>query len=124
MRHGLLEAIRFNVDYQETAKWTAIDGSTEADLYPLVISRNLRRRAIPWGVGGEVAVGTNQRCRAPMGSTCATIKNDYGAMHFGIGHGADRHQMNSKLRLEGIVDRVTVVVDDKVVVCDKGQIKV
>ena len=45
-------------------------------------------------------------------------------MHFGIGHGADRHQVNSKLRLEGIVDRVTVVVDDKIVVCDKGQIKV
>lgn len=45
-------------------------------------------------------------------------------MHFGIGHGADRGQINSKLLLEGIIDRVTVVVDDKKVVCEKGQIKV
>ena len=45
-------------------------------------------------------------------------------MPFGIGHGADRGKVNSKLRLEGIVDRVTVVVDDNIVVCDKGQIKV
>ena len=47
-----------------------------------------------------------------------------GAGYFGIGHGADRHKVNSKLRLEGIVDRVTVVVDDKIVVCENGQIKV
>lgn len=54
----------------------------------------------------------------------ARVEKHYGAMHFGIGHGADRHQVNSKLRLEGIVDRVTVVVDDNKIVCEKGQIKV
>jgi hypothetical protein len=45
-------------------------------------------------------------------------------MHFGIGHGADRHKVNSKLRLEGITDRVTLVVDDDVVVCENGTIRV
>ena len=31
--------------------------------------------------------------------------------------------MNSKLRLEGIVARPTVIVDEKTVVCEKGKIK-
>ena len=51
-------------------------------------------------------------------------KKSYGAMHFGIGHGADRGQVNSKLRLEGIAARVTIVVDDNKVVCEDGKIKV
>ena len=51
-------------------------------------------------------------------------KKSYGAMHFGIGHGADRGKVNSKLRLEGIGANITIVVDDNKVVCENGQIKV
>ncbi len=73
-------------------------------------------------VGGEIAVGTNKKCWPAMGM----MRNDkkrYGAMHFGIGHGADRGKVNSKLRLEGLGARVTVVIDDNVMVCDDGEIR-
>ena len=46
-----------------------------------------------------------------------------GAMHFGIGHGADRGLVNSNLRLEGIVDAPTVVADDTVI-CRDGAFEV
>lgn len=76
-----------------------------------------------WRVGGEIAIGTNRRC-LPYTGNMRSEKKRYGAMHFGIGHGADRGLVNSVLRLEGITDRVTVVVDgDKVLVRD-GQILV
>jgi hypothetical protein len=74
-------------------------------------------------VGGEIAVGTNHRCWPAMG----LMRNDkkaYGAMHFGIGHGADRGVAKSTLRLEGIAARVTIVVDDDKVICENGQFKV
>ena len=45
-------------------------------------------------------------------------------MHFGIGHGADRGQINSVLRLEGIIDNVSIAVDDKTVISDNGKILV
>jgi hypothetical protein len=51
-------------------------------------------------------------------------KKAFGAMHFGIGHGADRGVAKSTLRLEGIAARVTIVVDDDKVICDNGQFKV
>jgi aminopeptidase len=51
-------------------------------------------------------------------------KKAYGAMHFGIGHGADRGQVKSTLRLEGIARRVTFVVDDNKVICEDGRFKV
>lgn len=76
-----------------------------------------------WLVGGEIAVGTNHKCWPAMGM----MRNDkkaLGAMHFGIGHGADRGQVKSNLRLEGIAARVTIVVDDNKVVCDNGKFKV
>ena len=76
-----------------------------------------------WLVGGEIAVGTNHKCWPAMGM----MRNDkkaYGAMHFGIGHGADRGQVKSKLRLEGIAAQVTIVVDDNKVVCENGKFKV
>ena len=76
-----------------------------------------------WRVGGEIAIGTNRKCWPAMGMM-RNDKKTYGAMHFGIGHGADRGQVNSTLRLEGIVARPTVIVDDKTVVCEKGKIKV
>jgi hypothetical protein len=46
-----------------------------------------------------------------------------GAMHFGIGYGADRGKINSILRLEGIIDYITMTIDDTVV-CEKGQFKI
>ena len=76
-----------------------------------------------WRVGGEIAVGTNHKCWPAMG-LMRNDKKSYGAMHFGIGHGADRGQVNSTLRLEGIAARVTIVVDDDKVVCEDGKIKV
>ena len=45
-------------------------------------------------------------------------------MHFGIGHGADRGIIKSKIRCEGIISRVSIIVDDDIVVCDNGVIKV
>lgn len=76
-----------------------------------------------WLVGGEIAVGTNHKCWPAMG-LMRNDKKSYGAMHFGIGHGADRGKVQSKLRLEGIIARVTIVVDDNKVVCEDGKIKV
>jgi hypothetical protein len=76
-----------------------------------------------WRVGGEISVGTNPKAWPAMGM----MRNDkkrYGTMHFGIGHGADRLQVLSTLRMEGIIARVTIVVDDDIVVCDNGVIKV
>jgi leucyl aminopeptidase (aminopeptidase T) len=75
-----------------------------------------------WRVGGEIAIGTNKRC-LPYTGNMRSEKKRYGAMHFGIGHGADRGLIKSTLRLEGITDRVTVVVDDTVV-CKDGEILV
>lgn len=76
-----------------------------------------------WRVGGEIAVGTNRRC-LPYTGCMRSEKKRYGAMHFGIGHGADRGLVNSVLRLEGIVDRVTIVVDDQHAVTRDGEILV
>ena len=45
-------------------------------------------------------------------------------MHFGIGHGADRGEVVSRLRLEAISDRVTMVVDDEHVLAENGKILV
>ena len=51
-------------------------------------------------------------------------KKRYGAMHFGVGHGADRGLVTSRLRLEGISDRVTMVVDGRHTVARDGDILV
>jgi leucyl aminopeptidase (aminopeptidase T) len=75
-----------------------------------------------WLMGGEIAIGLNKLCQ-PDADSVRSWKKHYGAMHFGIGHGADRKQINSVLRLEGIVDKITMVIDDTVV-CDKGKILV
>lgn len=76
-----------------------------------------------WRMGGEIAIGTNRRC-LPYTGCMRSEKKRYGAMHLGIGHGADRGLVNSRLRLEGIVDRVTVVVDDVHTVARDGEILV
>jgi hypothetical protein len=99
---------------------TAIDGGHEAELVRWYLDKygdeNTKR------VGGEMAVGTNRFC-LPGSGCMRSEKKRYGAMHYGIGHGADRGQVNSTLRLEGIIDRITIVVDDKVV-CEDGKILV
>jgi hypothetical protein len=74
-------------------------------------------------VGGEISLGTNAKC-PPYTGQLRSEKKRYGAMHFGIGHGADRGIVKSKLRCEGIISRVSIIVDDDVVVCDNGIIKV
>ncbi|GMU70783.1 MAG: hypothetical protein HS109_13455 [Burkholderiales bacterium] len=74
-------------------------------------------------VGGEIAIGTNRRC-LPYTGCMRSEKKRYGATHFGIGHGADRGVANSRLRLEGIVDRVTIVVDGRHTVARDGDILV
>lgn len=76
-----------------------------------------------WICGGEISVGTNKRC-PPRTGNMRSEKKRYGAMHFGIGHGADRGLVTSKLRLEGISDRVTWVVDGKHTVVRDGKILV
>ena len=75
-----------------------------------------------WLVGGEIALGLNKLCQ-PNSDSVRSWKKHYGAMHFGIGHGADRKQIKSVLRLEGIIEKVTMVVDDTVI-CEKGKILV
>jgi hypothetical protein len=98
-----------------------IEGRNEADYIKDYLKKYGDENS--WGVGGEAVIGTNKNCPANTW-IMRSEKKRLGAMHFGIGHGADRDKMNSKLRLEGIVDRVTVVVDDNKVVCEKGQIRV
>jgi hypothetical protein len=45
------------------------------------------------------------------------------ALHFGIGHGADRGKIVSVLRLEGIIEKVTMIVDNTLI-CENGRILV
>ena len=75
-----------------------------------------------WLAGGEISVGLNKLCQKDNDSV-REWKKHYGAMHFGIGHGADRGKINSILRLEGITDYITITIDDTVV-CEKGQFKI
>ena len=100
---------------------TAIDGGGEADQVRWYLDKygdeNSRR------VGGEMSIGTNKLAMPNMG-LMRSEKKRYGAMHYGIGHGADLGMVNSVLRLEGIIDRITVVVDDDVVVAQDGKILV
>ena len=74
-------------------------------------------------MGGEISIGTNPKC-PPYTGNMRSEKKRYGAMHFGIGHGADRGEVVSRLRLEAISDRVTMVVDDEHVLAENGKILV
>jgi len=102
-------------------KVRSIDGGAEADQVRWYLETYGDDSS--WLVGGEIAVGTNHRCWPPMG-LMRNDKKSFGAMHFGIGHGADRGKANSNLRLEGIARRVTFVVDDNKVICENGHFKV
>ena len=73
--------------------------------------------------GGEISIGTNRKC-PPHTGNMRSEKKRYGAMHLGIGHGADRGEVVSCLRYEAICDRVTMVVDDTHVIAENGIIKV
>ena len=95
-----------------------IQGKTEADLVRWFLENHGDENS--WMVGGEIAIGINKRC-SPDADSVRSWKKHYGAMHFGIGHGADRGTIKSVLRLEGIVDKITMVIDDTVV-SDKGKI--
>jgi leucyl aminopeptidase (aminopeptidase T) len=105
----------------KNGKVVSIEGGSEADQVSWYLKKYGDEQTML--VGGEIAVGTNHRCWSPMG----LMRNDKkasGAMHFGIGHGADRGQIKSTLRLEGIARRVTFVVDDNKVICEDGRFKV
>jgi hypothetical protein len=98
----------------------AIDGSHEANQIRWYLETYGDENS--WKIGGEFAIGTNHLC-LPNTFSMRSEKKRYGQMHLGIGHGSDRGLVNSVLRLEGIIDRVTVAADDTVV-CDNGKIVV
>ncbi len=99
---------------------TSIDGGAEASEVRWYLETYGDENA--YLVGGEISLGTNRKC-PPRTGQMRSEKKRYGAMHFGIGHGADRGIVKSKLRCEGIISQVTILVDDKVV-CERGEIKV
>lgn len=100
---------------------TDISGGHEADMIKRYLEEYGDENSLT--VGGEISIGTNPRC-PPHTGNMRSEKKRYGAMHFGIGHGADRGEVVSKLRYEGICDRVTMVVDDKHVIAKDGRILV
>jgi len=99
---------------------TGIEGSHEARQVRNYLETHGDENS--WAVGGEMAIGTNHLCQ-PNTFMMRSEKKRYGQMHFGIGHGSDRGIVNSVLRMEGIVDSVTVVADDTVI-CENGEILV
>ena len=99
---------------------TSIDGGHEAEQVRWYLEKYGDENT--WRVGGEMAIGTNKLC--PPRTWCMrSEKKRYGAMHYGIGHGADRGKVNSTLRLEGIIDSISIEVDGKLV-ADNGKILV
>ncbi len=99
---------------------TSIDGGAEADQVRWYLEKYGDENS--YRVGGEMAIGTNKLAMPNLG-LMRSEKKRYGAMHYGIGHGADLGLVNSVLRTEGIIGRVTIVVDDTVV-CQDGKILV
>ncbi|MBI4212956.1 MAG: hypothetical protein HY534_01485 [Chloroflexi bacterium] len=100
---------------------TAIEGGGEADQLRWYLEKYGDENS--WRVGGEMAIGTNKLAMPNLG-LMRSEKKRYGAMHYGIGHGADLGLVNSCLRTEGIIGRITIVVDDNVVVAQDGKILV
>jgi leucyl aminopeptidase (aminopeptidase T) len=84
-----------------------IHGKTEADQVRWFLETYGDDNA--WLVGGEMALGLSQLCQ-PDADSVRSWKKHYGAMHFGI-------------RLEGIIEKITMIIDDTVV-CEKGKILV
>lgn len=98
----------------------AIDGGVEAAEIRDYLEKFGDENA--YSVGGEIALGTNKLCQRGT-YMMRSEKKRYGAMHFGIGTGADRGEVISTLRLEAVGDNITIVCDDTVV-CENGEIKV
>jgi len=106
-----------------------ISGGLEAQQIKAYLEKNGDEDS--YSVGGEMGLGTNKKC-PPRAGIMRSDKKCYGSMHFGIGTGPDRYTFTddpskrvfSTLRLEGIIARVTVIVDDNIVVCENGEIKV
>jgi hypothetical protein len=88
---------------------TSIDGGTEADQIKWYLDKFGDEKSLQ--VGGEIAIGTNPYCQ-PRTGMMRSEKKRSGAMHFGIGTGADRGEVFSTLRLEGITDRITIQADN------------
>ncbi len=99
---------------------TDIEGGTEADQIKWYLDTYGDKNSFQ--VGGEIALGTNKYCQ-PRTGMMRSEKKRLGAMHFGIGTGADRAQVYSTLRLEGITDRVSVQADNTPI-CQDGKILV
>ena len=99
---------------------TEIEGGTEADQIKWYLDTYGDEKSFQ--VGGEIALGTNKHCQ-PRTGMMRSEKKRLGAMHFGIGTGADRGEVYSTLRLEGITDRVTIQADNTLI-CEAGRIQV
>lgn len=99
---------------------TDIEGGTEADQIKWYLDKYGDEKSFQ--VGGEIALGTNKHCQ-PRTGMMRSEKKRLGAMHFGIGTGADRGEVYSTLRLEGITDRVSVQADNTPI-CENGRILV
>ena len=99
----------------------SVEGGAEADQLRHYIDTYGDENA--WRIGGEIAIGTNKLAMPNLG-LMRSEKKRLGAMHFGIGQGADRGLVNSTFRTEGVIDRPTVVVDDNIVVVEDGKIMV
>ena len=105
----------------ENGRVTDISGGHEADQIRDYLKTYGDENS--WVMGGEISIGTNRKC-PPHTGNMRSEKKRYGAMHLGIGHGADRGEVVSCLRYEAICDRVTMVVDDTHVIAENGIIKV
>ena len=89
----------------ENGRCVDVQGKTEADQVRWFVKTYGDDNS--WLVGGEISIGLNKLCQKDNDSV-REWKKHYGAMHFGIGHGADRGKINSILRLEGITDYITM----------------
>ena len=101
-------------------KVVSVDGQSEATELVRHIEKYGDENT--WLVGGEMSVGTNHLAQ-PNTFMMRSEKKRYGQMHFGIGTGADRGIIQSTMRIEGIVDRVSIVADETVI-CENGNIVV
>ena len=86
---------------------TDIQGGTEADQVRWFL-RNLWRRKFV-ALRRRNGARLEQLCQ-PDAASVRSWKKHYGAMHFGIGHGADRGKIFSVLRLEGITEKITMLL--------------
>ena len=97
-----------------------IQGKTEADQVRWFLETYGDESS--WLCGGEMALGLSSYASRTR-TRCAVGRSTMARCDFGIGHGADRGKIVSVLRLEGIIEKITMIIDDTVV-CDSGKILV